>query len=110
MMKKLILLFIITMIIAGVYTHEVSFVYSAIERDPSNATDEKGWLLNFAALRWGNNDFSDYAFSVLLTKYASTLRTDLDLAWLRLKIMKDLEMRVGMQYYDFGKVSSSGSC
>ncbi len=108
-MKKILLciLFLYSLNLIG---HEVSFNYSVLEKDPDNVVEEKGWLLNFAALRWGNNDYSDYAFSILFTHYGAMLRTDLDLAWLRINIIEGLEFRVGKQYYDFGKMSASGSC
>lgn len=94
----------------SLFSHEVSFNYSSLEEQQNPYSVHKGWKLNFAALRWGNNDFSDYALSVLFTQYGPTLRTDLDLAWLRLKIIKDLEFRLGKQYSDFGAVEGSGSC
>jgi hypothetical protein len=90
--------------------HEVSFIYSVLEDDKSNQTVEKGWILNFAALRWGNNDFSDYALSLNLTKYGPSLRTDLDQAWLRFPIIEDLKLRVGKQTLDFSSSGKSGSC
>ena len=108
-MKKLFLFFF-CLLAFNAFTHEVSFVYSTIDSDPSNLTKERGWALNFAALRWGNNEFSDFAFSVLFTQYGAMLRTDLDLAWIKVKALDNLELRFGKQYYDFGKNTSSGLC
>ncbi|MCF7794373.1 MAG: hypothetical protein K9M95_10500 [Candidatus Cloacimonetes bacterium] len=108
-MKKLLVLSLFFLVL-NLFSHEVSFIYSTLDEEPNPFSEHKGWQLNFAALRWGNNDFSDYAISILLTQYGSTLRTDLDLAWLRLKIIKDLELRIGKQYYNFSAESGSGSC
>jgi hypothetical protein len=108
-MKK-ILLMIVFCFALNLLAHEVSFVYSTFDEEPNPYSEHKGWQLNFAALRWGNNDFSDYAVSILFTKYGPLLRTDLDLAWLRLNIIKNLELRMGKQYFDFSADVGSGSC
>ena len=80
-MKKIIIILLFLFSVSLV-AHEVSCNYSVFEKDPDNLMEEKGWMLNFAALRWGNNAYSDYAFSVIFTQYGAMLRTDLDLAWL----------------------------
>lgn len=104
------LIFIFLLFIITLYSHEVSFIYSTLDEEPNAYSEHKGWQLNFAALRWGNNDFSDYAVSVLLTQYGAMIRTDLDLVWLRFKLLKNSEIRIGKQYCDFGYVAGTSSC
>lgn len=108
-MKKMTF-FILLLFAVSLIAHEASFNYSVFEKDHDNLIKEKGWIFNFAALKWGNNAYSDYALSVIFTQYGAMLRTDLDLAWLKIDIIKGLELRVGKQYYDFGKTSASGTC
>ncbi|MCF7869414.1 MAG: hypothetical protein K9N09_12040, partial [Candidatus Cloacimonetes bacterium] len=61
-MKKLLVLSLFFLVL-NLFSHEVSFIYSTLDEEPNPFSEHKGWQLNFAALRWGNNDFSDYAIS-----------------------------------------------
>ena len=110
MMKRFLIVAIIftSMILQA---HEVSFIYSVIENDLSNQTIEKGWNLNFAALRWGNNDFSNYALSISVSNLTQNYtKVEIDQAWLRFPVYKDLNLRVGKQVLDFSAGGKSGSC
>ena len=104
---------IIAIVLASVIiqAHEVSFIYSVIDDDKSNQTMEKGWSLNFASLRWGNNDFSDYALSLSVSNLTQNYtKVEIDQAWLRLPVYQNLKLRVGKQIHDFSAGGKSGSC
>jgi hypothetical protein len=109
-MKRLVIIAIL-LISVLIQAHEVSFIYSVLDDDLSNQTVEKGWTLNFVSLRWGNNDFSDYALSLSVSNLTqSYTKVEIDQAWLRLPIYDDLKLRVGKQIHDFSAGGKSGSC
>ena len=108
---KRIAVIAILLISMTLFAHEVSFIYSAIDDDQSNQTVEKGWMLNFVALRWGNNDFSNYALSLNISNLTlNYTKVEIDQAWLRLPIYEKLNLRVGKQIHDFSSTGKSGSC
>ena len=108
---KRFLFIVIIFVSAILQAHEVSFIYSVIENDLSNQTVEKGWNLNFLALRWGNNDFSNYALSFSISEYSPpVVAVNIDQAWLRFPLYKDLNLLVGKQIHDFSSTGKSGFC
>jgi hypothetical protein len=109
MKKGFLILFLLIPIF--IFSHEVAFLYTVFEEDDSNQTLEKGWNLNFVALRWGNNDFSNYALSLKITNFSTTYtKVEVDQAWLKLPVYENLHLRVGKQIHDFSALSKSGSC
>ncbi len=110
-MKILFFPIITLLLFSSISAHEASFIYSVIDDDNSNQTVEKGWILNFVALRWGNNDFSNYALSLSISNLTlNYTKVEIEQAWLRFPVYKDLSLRVGKQILDFSSTGKSGSC
>ena len=110
-MKKAFLVLLLISFTSSIIAHEVSLMYSLRDENQYNDTEDKGFKLNYASFSWGDNDFSDYAFTFSLSEFSSAYTSvTVNKAWLKIPIIKGLECRIGKQYHDFGNLEKSGSC
>ena len=107
---KRFLIFILLFLSVFLNAHEVAFIYAGSDTDPTNMIEEKGWDLNYAALRWGGNR-DDYSLSFNITNLNNVyMRVDIDQAWVRLPVYKELNIQLGCQTFDFSAGGKLGFC
>lgn len=108
-MKKIYLLLIFIVLAVPAFTHEFSFSYKILGEEDNAGEQDRGWTFNFANLSWGNNSFSDYAFSLNLTELSFGTKIDIMQAWLAIPY-KDAKIILGKEYFAFGPEQASGAC
>ena len=106
--KFLILFFLISWVFC--FAHEFSYSYKIYGDENDAGEQERGWVFNFANLTWGNNDFSDYAFSINFTDLQYYFKPDIVKAWVKFPILDNLQVLIGKDYYLFGAQEKNYSC
>ncbi|MCK4957444.1 MAG: hypothetical protein KAS49_07390 [Candidatus Cloacimonetes bacterium] len=109
-MKKSILILIIICVSSIIQAHEFSFSYKISGDENNSGEQERGWIFNFANLSWGDNSFSNYAFSINFTDLEFMDKADIVKAWVKFPISENANLILGKNNYSFSSMQSNGSC